>query len=197
MKKKAYIVIMTIPQQREFVRKKIDEIYPQLIVNCKKTCGTGYLRWGSDLLAVAITFFLEKPLATQLKTIENNKLENFITFIMGIQLKSSTSHFYCKYRKPLIDSREIFDNLKYKNIKEEDGNPLSANNPELLDCMHRELNNYPDQEIAKMIRQFYFEDITITQITKEAGIGLQTFKKRVQEAFLHIQKKCNTCVQWN
>jgi hypothetical protein len=197
MKKKAYIVIMTIPQQREFVRKKIDEIYPQLIINCKKTCGTGYQRWGSDLLAVAITFFLEKPLTTQLKTIENNKLENFITFIMGIQLKSSTSHFYCKYRKPLIDSREIFDNLKYKNIKEENSNPLSANNPELMDCMYRELDNYENQEIAKMIRQFYFEDVTITQITKEAGIGLQTFKKRVQEAFLHIQKKCNTCVEWN
>jgi len=197
MKKKAYIVIMTIPQQREFVRKKIDEIYPQLIINCKKTCGTGYQRWGSDLLAVAITFFLEKPLATQLKTIENNKLENFITFIMGIQLKSSTSHFYCKYRKPLIDSREIFDNLKYKNIKEENSNPLSANNPELLDCMHRELNDYPDQELVSLIKRFYFHKETLSQLAKEAPGGLTSLSRKIDRAFKTIKTKCNTCVEWN
>ena len=54
-----------------FVRKELEKVYPQLLINAKKVCGQGYQMWGEDLLPLAITFFLEKPLEQQLKTINN------------------------------------------------------------------------------------------------------------------------------
>jgi len=97
---------MNDKQKRDTVTKEIGNIYNQLVINCEKTCGAGYNRWGSDLLPMCIEMFLEKDTEYIYKVYTDGKLENFITFMMGFQLKSSSSRFWHVYRKHLNSNRE-------------------------------------------------------------------------------------------
>ena len=58
-----------------FIRKKIEEVYPQLVLNARKVSTTNFHKWGLDLITTVVEFFLKKPIETQLSTIENGKLE--------------------------------------------------------------------------------------------------------------------------
>ena len=97
-----------------FVKEQLTLIYPQLQINCKNVCGAGFNTWGEDLLAMSLEIFLEKPIEYQLKVIEDGKLENFITYVMNLQLKSGSSRFYHQYRKASEKSRELYDNYNYR-----------------------------------------------------------------------------------
>ena len=99
-----------LTKEEIYVRKKLTDIYPQLKINMVKTCGYNSNRWADDLLAVSVTFFLEKPLETQLKIISDGKIEHYITFIAGTQVRSGSSKFYNEYRKFTTSQRELFDN---------------------------------------------------------------------------------------
>jgi hypothetical protein len=170
-----------------FVRKELEKIYPQLEINCKKVCGEGYWRWGNDLLAVAVTFFLEKPIEAQLKTIADNKLENFITWIMNMQLKSSTSYFYTRYRKPRMMMREMYEgDLDYmygtENVPEE-----------AISCIIRELENIPVEYKDAILSTIYDQKAEF-KILEEIGIGRTAFRKTLDTYLEQIQTKCKHCI---
>jgi len=71
---------MTDKKKREIVTEEVGKIYDQLVINCKKTCGAGYSRWGEDLLAMSLEMFFEKKTDYIWKVYQDGKLENFITF---------------------------------------------------------------------------------------------------------------------
>lgn len=107
-------VIKDIPE----IMKWLQENYNQLIINTKKTCGTGYNQWGEDLLPFIVKEFLEKPTDYQLKVYKDGKIENWITNAMSFQLKSSTSPFYIQYRRNLINERSAeINDLKHDDIE--------------------------------------------------------------------------------
>tara|TARA_R110000803_G_scaffold22060_2_gene55080 strand:+ start:878 stop:1420 length:543 start_codon:yes stop_codon:yes gene_type:complete len=170
-----------------FVRKELENIYPQLEINCRKVCGEGYWRWGNDLLSVAITFFLEKPIEAQLKTVANNKLENFITWIMNMQLKSSSSYFYSRYRKPRIMMREMYEgDLDYMYGTE--SVPEDA-----LICIREELNNIP-VEYKEAILAMVYDKETEGNLIKKFNLGRIGLRKELDKHLTYIQTKCQHCI---
>lgn len=170
-----------------FVRKELEKIYPQLEINCRKVCGDNYWRWGEDLLPVAITFFLEKPVQAQLKTIENGKLENFITWIMNMQLKSSSSYYYSRYRKPRLQMREMFEgDLDYMYGTE--------SVPEVaIQCILSELKNIPEQ-YQEIILSMVYDKKPENKILKELGVTSTVFRKEIEIYIEQIKIKCQHCL---
>lgn len=168
-----------------YVRKKVTEAYPQLKKNIKKVCGAGYDQWGDDLLAVSIEFFLEKPLVQQLKTIEEGKLENFITWIANIQLKSNSSRYYLHYRRPMLASRELFEINYDFSIK--------SFNEELMQCVEKVLEGL-DPVIADAIVQIAYYNKPLYEISEELGVCIRTTKTMLDKAVKQIQKQCQECI---
>ena len=174
-------------KEEVFVRKELTKIYPQLKKNMKKVCGAGYDQWGDDLLAVAVTFFLEKPLEQQLKTIEDGKLENFITWIANIQLKSNSSKHYRVYRKPLLDEREIFVNKEYYY------NSSESFNEELMACVENYLSEI-DSNLATSYVQIVYDNKSLQSIATELEVSMKTVKRIIDDITLNIQERCQDCI---
>ena len=123
--------------EEQFVRDELEKIYPQLLINERKILGDGYEKYGGDLMAVAIEFFLKKPLEQQLKTIEDGKLENFITFIANIQAKNSSTYFYRWYRDHSHRSRDLYTDYVYLiNQLPDEEEPEPYNDP-LHECIKK------------------------------------------------------------
>ena len=171
-----------------FVRKELTKVYPQLKKNMKKVCGSGYDQWGDDLLSVAITFFLEKPLHQQLKTIEEGKLENFITWIANIQLKSNSSKYYSVYRKPLLAERELFGNMKYTY-----GVNAQGFNEELMNCVEKVLSDI-EPAWATYFVQIVYDNLPLQDIAKEVHLSMATVKRKIDDITKLIQVKCQDCI---
>ena len=145
---------MTDSQRREIVQKEIGNIYDQLVINCRKTTGAGYDKWGDDLLAMCVEMFLEKDVDYIWKVYQDGKLENFLTFMMSFQLKSSSSRFYHRHRKFTDNSREILEN--YSLIQERVAhNKAFKDEPNLIgDCMEKviaKLNPYEKMIVQEII----------------------------------------------
>ena len=175
-------------KEEVFVRNELTKVYPQLKKNMKKVCGAGYEQWGDDLLSVAITFFLEKPLHQQLKTIEENKLENFITWIANIQLKSNSSKYYTVYRRPLIAERELFVNKNYNY------NPYGEGfNEELMKCVEEVLSEI-DSDWSQYFVQIVYNNLPLQDIAKQAHLSMSTVKRTIDDITKLIQNRCQDCI---
>lgn len=176
----------TLTKDEKFVRDELTKVYPQLVINMRKVCGSGYDRWGDDLLAVAVTFFLEKPLEQQLKTINDGKLENFITWIANMQLKSSSSRFFYTYRHPNSKYRELYHDYGYVIEEEEDLE-------EALQCVEAEVNNIPEPYKGFLLDMLY-KKASMSQCVAKTGEGSHTFKKKMNKYLTQIEKKCQHCI---
>ena len=178
-------------EEEKYVRKELEKIYPQLLINAKKVCGAAYDKWGEDLLPVAITFFLEKPIQQQLKTIKAGKLENFITWIMNIQLKSNSSDHFSVYRKPMSASRELFEGtLDYEKAYDYKDDKF---NEELYQCVINELDNIP-QEFKEAIIGIVLKYEPLSNYYKKTNLGLRTFNTKIEKYIKQIRIKCEHCL---
>lgn len=97
-----------LTQEEIWVREELTKLWPQLQINERKILGSAYELYGGDLLAVAIEYFLEKPIEVQVDAFKNNTAEHFITFIANLQAKSSSTKFYGHYKKHTINMREYY-----------------------------------------------------------------------------------------
>lgn len=88
-----------LTEDEKFVREELTKTWKQLQINERKILGDAYEKYKGDLMGLAVTFFLEKPIEQQLKTIREGKLENFITFIANMQAKRATTRFYKEHRR--------------------------------------------------------------------------------------------------
>ena len=171
------------------VRKELENIYPQLQKNMRKVCGDGYPRWGEDLLALSVTFFLEKPLKDQLKTIENGKLENFITWIANMQLKSSSSKFYSVYRKPNGQYRELYNDYDYGYEFIAHNKAFDKEEDEVVTCIKCEIEKL-DPYLKMLVNEKVLENNTFTFISNKYNINYNSLKADTTKAIKKIKKKC-------
>tara|TARA_R110000803_G_scaffold33722_4_gene73779 strand:+ start:2586 stop:3137 length:552 start_codon:yes stop_codon:yes gene_type:complete len=174
-----------------FIRKALTEVYPQLLINAKKVCSYSFDKYGLDLIAVACEFFLLKPISAQLKTIENGKLENFITFIMAIQLKSSTSKFYREYRHHHLKQRELYDISYEKYGFDNISNEAFEDEPNhLLDCVKAQMNTL-DPYSKMLINERVILESNYTDISKRYNINYASLKRDTEKALTQLKKLCS------
>jgi hypothetical protein len=180
---------MTLEQQRVKVRTELEKIYPQLVINARNTCGAGYNKHGDDLLAMCIEFYLEKPIEYQLKVIDDGKLENFITHMMGFQLKLGTTKYFHHYRKFSERMREFFPGYAYAGENVTFPKPFEDEPSELMMCMKQvidKLNPYEKMIVDELIinKQKY------SYVSKKYKIAYGHLKKDKVNLIKKIKQSC-------
>lgn len=174
-------------EKRAIVTEEIGNIYEQLVINCKKTCGAGYNQWGEDLLAMCVHMFLEKDTEYIYKVYTDGKLENFITFMMGFQLKSSTSRFYHVYRKHLNANRELYPNYEYQGVHFNDA--FQDEPSEVYMCMQKAIEKLNPYE-KMLVNEIMIQGNKFNKTSDKYNINYHSLKqdyRRIQEL---IKRKC-------
>jgi len=173
-----------------FIRKALTEVYPQLLINAKKVCSYSFDKYGLDLVAVACEFFLLKSEEAQLKTIEDGKLENFITYIMSVQLKSSTSKFYKEYRQHHIKQRELYDISYEKYGFDPVHNEAFEDEPNrLIECIKAQMKTL-DPYSSMLINERVILESNYTDISKKYSINYASLKRDTEAALTQLKKLC-------
>lgn len=150
---------MTEREKRVVINQWLTDNYKQLRINLDKLA-TYNNPLKEDLFACSVEQFLEKD-TDQLYHIitgKDQKPEHYLTRLMALNLKSNTSKFYQKYRKPTLSIREFHVDYQYE------GQPYDY---ELDDVLEGDLftdvpKRFTDVKKAmEMLREdnFYYHDI--------------------------------------
>jgi len=178
---------LTDEEKKKILDKELTKIYPQLVINMTKVCGYNAPLWADDLLVVGLEYWLAKPLEQQWKTHLDGKIENFITYICSVQVRSGGSRFYTQYRKPSIQSRELFDNYKYvadEDIEEEYGL--------VIDCMKKQIELLNPYE-KMLIEEKIIQGRSYAYINQKYNIHNGHLLRDIKRIVKQIRTKCKHC----
>ena len=179
---------MELTKDEKFVRKELDKLYPQLEINARKTAGAAFPKYGYDLIAVAIEFFLKKPIEKQLEAFETGKAENFITFIMSMQLKSGSSFFYTHYRRFHEKQREFFPNYRYPNKDFDTTLGYPEEDPSVT-CIKKMVEDLDPYE-RMLFNEVIIEKKTLKEIKEKYNINFHHLSRDVKAIKQRIKTKC-------
>ena len=181
--------MIELTEQEKWVRKELTKLYPQLQINERKVLGSAYEQYGGDLLAVAIEFFLNKPIANQVEAFEKGTAENYVTFIMNLQAKSSSTHFYHHYKKHTLNMREYYpDSYLYDAHKREDDS-----DDDLMLCIKaniEKLNPFEKMLVTeRIIKGMPYDDIILKYNITYASLSgeLNKVKKKLRKLCQHYR----------
>jgi hypothetical protein len=189
---------MVLTEQEIWVREQLTKLYPQLVINARNTCGSVFDKYGYDLIAVCVEFFLKKPIQVQIDAFNNGTAENFITYMMGLQLKSSNTHFYKYYRKHHEKQREYYEDLDYTNVKSvkaPEEQKLVSYQPEIQEtdlmqnCLKVTVDKLNPYEVM-LVRERLIEGKSYTYITKKYGIPYQSVSNDSKQLRKYLHKTC-------
>lgn len=184
---------MTDKEKKKFVDSHISKIFPQLQINAQKVCGYNSDKWADDLLQLSLEFFLNKDLDIQYESCKENKCENFCTYIMAFQLKSSTSRFFHQHRKFLGQTRELFvGSYKYDNELNYP-EPFEDEISDLHRCIQLQMDKLDPFE-KMLIKEKVEWGSSYVDISKKYNIpygslqgGLKRTLKKIKEQCKHLQ----------
>lgn len=178
-----------------FVRREIERIYPQLVINARKTSTTNFDKWGLDLITTVVEFFLCKPIEQQLKTIEDGKLENMLTFMMAIQLKSTSSRFYNEFRKHTLSIRELYEDYQYKgmdyNMEEQWEDNIQSEVMKCIEYNAKDLDVFKRMVYEKILKQ----GMSYADVSKQYKIGYNHLRDTALELKELFTTKCEHCFE--
>ncbi len=175
------------------VREELTKVFPQLQINARKVCGQGFDKWGDDLLQLCVEIYLEKPLDYQIKVIDDNKLENFITYTMNFQLKrGKTTRFWHTHRKFVGNTRELFvGSYDYKHDDFE--RPFEDEISDLQNCINKQMSKLDPFEKMLLTEKIQWGS-KYTEIAEKYNIpygqlqaGLKKTLKKIKETCQHLR----------
>ena len=166
------------------VKEELGKLYEQLVENSYKTCGRESLHLREELLHFCLQEFLDKPLAYQVKVINDGKLENMVTRMMSLNLKSSTSPFYYKIRKYTNNSREL---LSYYDYQIDDA--LNEETEASCLCISSSVSELPYYE-KYLIEEHYYKGAKLSELSRKTKIAPSTIKRDIIETLKEIKSKC-------
>lgn len=182
---------MELSKDEKYVRECLSKEYPQLVINCQKVCGAAYNKYGGDLLAICVEYYLNKPIEYQLKVINDGKLEHFITHLMNFQLKRATTKFYHQYRKFHEGQRELFDNYDYSppgDLDEE--RPFKDEKSEVMICIEESIKKLNPYE-GMLVKEKILNNLNFAEISEKYNIGYFHLKKDLSKIIKKIKNTCS------
>lgn len=179
-------------EQRKIVDEALTSVYDQLYINALKVCTYNFSQWGSDLVAYVVSYFLNLPLKKQYEVVVTpsakvSSLERYLTSAMSLAIRSSTSPFYTKYRKPMEKSRELFPDYDYSHIigyDVVDGDDWWNKMKDSLPALIKQLHFY-DRYI---IQKHYLEQLTIQEIHEITNITTYRLSRDIKIALIHLKE---------
>lgn len=192
---------MTQKDKKKVVDDWITKNYKQLEINSKKLAqANNPLR--PDLLAHTLEQFLTKDLDIQYRIVSEEKPEFYITRMMALNLKSSTSSFYTKYRKPAMAIREFHVNKKYEGQEYDyelddvlEGDIFAEVNSKhvIIRKALKELKEY-NVYFYDVIQKLYIGDWSHTDYSEHYGIPMHELRHNVTQA-RHKFKKIHKSIE--
>jgi len=172
------------------VREELTKAFPQLQINAEKVCGRGASKWADDLLQLSVEMFLEKPIEDQIYTVNQNKLENFITYIMNFQLKrGKTTRFWHTHRKFVGSSRELF--VGSYDYKQDDmfPKPFEEEISALQMCINKYVKDLnPFQQM--LIQEKVYYGNSFVEISEKFDIPYSSLQTGLKRTLKNIKEKC-------
>jgi len=181
---------MKLSEDEIKVREELTRVFPQLQINAQKVCGQAYHKWGDDLLQLSVEMFLEKPIEDQIFTVEQNKLENFITYIMNFQLKrGKTTRFWHTHRKFVGNTRELF--VGSYDYKQDDmfPKPFEDEVSELQQCINKCISKLDPFE-KMLIKERVEWGSNFTAIAERYDIPYSSLQGGVKKILKKIKEQC-------
>ena len=180
---------MTQKDKKKVVNDWLTKNYKQLEINSKKLAQENNpLR--PDLLAHTLEQFLTKDLDIQYRIVSEEKPEFYITRMMALNLKSSTSSFYTKYRKPAMAIREFHVNKRYEGMPHDyelednlEGN-LFSDLPENVKLIRKTMNILKEDNFYyhDLINKLYIQGWDHTAYGEYYGIPITEVRNNVTAA---------------
>jgi len=181
---------MKLSEDEIKVREELTRVFPQLQINAQKVCGQAYHKWGDDLLQLSVEMFLEKPIEDQIFTVEQNKLENFITYIMNFQLKrGKTTRFWHTHRKFVGNTRELFAGSY--DYKQDDmfPKPFEDEVSELQQCINKCISKLDPFE-KMLIKERVEWGSNFTEIAERYDIPYSSLQGGIKKILKKIKEQC-------
>ncbi len=180
---------MTDKEKKAYIDKHITKIFSQLQINAQKVCGYNSDKWADDLLQLSLEFFLNKDLEIQYESCVNNKAENFCTYMMAFQLKSSTSRFFHTHRKFLGNTRELFvGSYKYDNELNYP-KPFENEISELQGCIDKQMGKLDPFE-KMLIKEKVEWGSSYVEISKKYNIPYGSLQGGLKRTLKKIKERC-------
>jgi len=179
---------MTTQEKEAAIRKRLEEIYPQLKINCKKVCGSGYDLWGSNLLPHIISEFLSINLDKQYRImVQDDAGEFYITRSMAMSLKSSTSSFWRIYRRDSNSFRELLPDYRYpKHVDDYEEEDIT----EVKECLRYHVDNTLDFYDKYLVQEHYYNGTNLSTISENTGIQPYRVTADIKKALKKLKKLC-------
>lgn len=193
---------LTEDEMREMVNRKVTQKYEKLLKDCKQITTSNYHKYGEDLLAYCLEkFLLDKPIKYQFTVaVIDDKLPNYMGRAMSLNLKSSSSPFWAKYRREGYNSRgsylvEYGDKEKQHQVPLDqlmminENFDLPEHKTDAVECVSYALENLDFYHKALMI-DYYYNNMTYVQMHKKYGITLINLKKAIDTGQQLIKEQC-------
>ena len=164
--------------------------YDQLVINSRKTCSDSAMYSREDALAHMLEYFYSLALEKQWKIYQDGGIERYITRGLAMQVKSSTSSFYHKYRKPLIKEREIV------NERGEEFHPDHLNDDQELEgrmkCLMFLYNNELNMVDRWLVEEKVFKNRKNPDIIEEYGISEKDLTNQWTTLKARLKRSCKS-----
>jgi hypothetical protein len=192
---------MSEEEKREQINAKVTQWYAKMYKDSMQIAGANFSLYGEDLLAYCLEDFLcNKDLDYQYKvSCIDDKLVNYIGRSMALQIKSSSSPFWFKYRKEGYNSRGIY---LVEDGKEE-LDPLIEMGEEMdvefdspayvkndLDCLRYALTQIHWYD-SHLVNDYFIKGLTYQDMHVKYGITLNSLKRDINKALTNIKKLCS------
>jgi len=166
--------------------------YKQMEINSYKVCTASSMYSREDALAHIISYFYNLPLEKQWKLYQDEGIEFYLTRGMSMEVKSSTSMFYNKYRKPLIRERELTNThgeIKYESSYEmSDGDDLTGK----LRCLRYMYDNELSMIDRWLVEQKIFSGKKVRDICQEFDIPEKDINRQWATLKNRLKRACKT-----
>ena len=174
-----------LTKEEKWVREELTKLWPQLQINERKVLGAGYQLYGGDLLAVAIEFFLKKPIDNQVEAFKEGKAENYITYMMNLQAKSSTTKFYHEYRKHSLNMREYYpDSYLYDEHK-----PVDDSDDDRMLCIKQAIKQLDPFE-KMLVEERIIKGVGYEEIVEKYNIPYSALSNELTKVKKKLKHKC-------
>jgi len=160
--------------------------FTQVEINIGKTCGSDPT-WKEELLSYTLDYFLNLPIEKQVKIYSDNSIENYCTRLAAISLKSTSSPFYHKHRKFLMNSREVMEYTPWTQEVEYSDEEVKC---PACECIKKEVEEHQDWYEKRLLEMALFEEMKPGAIAEELKLDAKSVTSNLSVAKRKISKKC-------
>lgn len=189
---------LTDDEIRAAIEVNVNKHWKKMVADSMRVAGANYDIYGDDLLAHCLSeLFTKKPLAYQYQLIVvDDKLPNYIGRAMALEIKSSASPFFAKYRKFYF---HMTANLSIDPDLEESFPYLTTQQEDLLtpkehqtreDCMMHALEQL-DFYHKRLVTEYYINGLSYNELHKKYNITLGSLKKDITKGIKLIRQYCD------